>query len=56
MTIGSAGSATVSPVLPKVPVALEPPGKDHDNDGDNGASTVKSSTAAGVGNTIDKTA
>ena len=56
MTIGSVGTAAASSVLPKVPKAVEPPGKDHDNDGDNGASAVKSATAAGVGSAVDKTA
>jgi hypothetical protein len=56
MTIGSVGTAAVSPILPKVPEAVEAPGKDHDNDGDNGVSAAKSSTAAGVGSAIDKTA
>ncbi len=56
MTIGSVGAATVSLAVPKVPEAVEPPGKDQDNDGDNGASAVKSATAAGVGGTIDKIA
>lgn len=56
MTIGSVGSAAASAILPKMPEAAELPGKDHDNDADNGASAVKSATAAGVGKTIDKTA
>ena len=56
MTIGSVGATAVSSVMPKVPEAVEPPGKDHDNDGDNGTPAVKSATGAGVGGTVDKTA
>ena len=56
MTIGSVGAAAASPILPKVPEAVETPGKDHDNDGDNGAAAAKSATASGVGSAIDKTA
>lgn len=56
MHIGSVSATAVSSVMPKTPEAVEGPGPDHDNDGDDTGSAVKSATAAGVGNAVDMTA
>ncbi|MGH6869899.1 MAG: hypothetical protein ACREHE_00195 [Rhizomicrobium sp.] len=56
MHIASVGSMPQVAAMTKTPEATEAPGPDHDGDGDDGASAVKSATAPGVGQTVDMTA